>query len=129
MEEYVRTHVTEVAVFSYALHIVFEYLRVESIADDLSVGSLKFKLILKVFSDSFKVFRRKQFARSAGNRLLILEHQFLKLFRESAVRLTHHAFKVRYYGIREIYSFSFFIDIFRSQAILYHKYSHVADSF
>ena len=94
MEENIRAHISEVAVFSDALYIILEYLRVESIADNLFIVSFKTQLFLKLLSDGIKIFRLKKLSRSAGNRLSAFQHNLLDVLREAAFRLTHHSFKI-----------------------------------
>ena len=58
--------------------------------------------------------------------LLALENEISQLFRETALRLTHHTLEVRYDRIREVHALSLFVDVFRSQFVLYHEDSHIA---
>ena len=57
----------------------------------------------------------------------LVENEFLKLLRESALRLTHHSFEEGNYGVREVHVGRFVVDVLRRQVVLHHEYGHVSD--
>ena len=106
--------------------IILEYLRVHGVAYYLAHVSFQAEVLLKSFLDVVKVFRLQKFSRSYCDRSLSLENHLLKVFRESALWLSHHSLKVGNHGVREVHVAASFHDVFRSKVVLNHEYGHVA---
>ena len=116
------------------LAVVLINLRIQRIADGFLIHNLfGFITIIvflnQMFFNCFKINWRERFTRAVCQRLNIFQNDFLKLFRESAVRLSHHTLEVGYDRIRIGESGTCSQDIFFCQAVLKHKNCQIADCF
>ena len=131
VEIYVAFQAGNVVVRLKVFAVIFVHLRIESVADGfllhLVVGEGRHVEFLSEHGfDLLEVNRRKQSARADSDRLLSFQHDGLKLFREAAVRLSHHAPEVIHHGIRIGESSSLFKDVIFIQAVFQHEDGEVA---
>ncbi len=116
------------------LAVVFVNLRIQRIADGFLVHNLfGFITIIvfldQMFLDCLKINRRERFTWAVCQRFNVFQNNLLKLFRESAVRLSHHTLEVGYNRIRIGESGTSRQDIFFGQAVFKHKDGQIADCF
>ena len=81
------------------------------------------------YTHLFKINRWERFARAVCQRFNVFQNDFLKLLRESAVRLSHHTLEVGDDRIRIRKSGTCSQDVFFCQAIFKHKDGQITNSF
>ena len=116
------------------LAVIFINFRIQGIADGFLVHDFfRFIAIIiflnQMFFDGFKINRWERFARAVCQWLDVFQNDFLKLLRESTVRLSHHTLEVGDDRIRIRKSGTCSQDVFFCQTIFKHKDGKITDSF
>ena len=104
-------HAGHVAVFLAVAAVLLHHLGIQAPREHGAVLRARLEL-LHCPARRVKVHRLKQRTRTAGDRLLALEHQLLQLGRETALGLAHHALEVGHHRIREGQRLALFEDVF-----------------
>ena len=116
------------------LAVIFINLRIQGIADRfLAHDFFRFITIIiflnQMLFDGFKINWWERFTRAVCQRFNVFQNDFLKLLRESAVRLSHHTLEVGDDRIRIRKSGTCSQDVFFCQAIFKHKDGQITNSF
>ena len=111
------------------VYIVIIYLGIQCIGKHISgVHLLQGMCFMQMLFDSFPIRRRKQCACSALDGLLPLQHDFLQIRREAALRLTDVAKEVIHNGIGIGNLRPFCHDVILCQSVFGHEDCHIANN-